>query len=141
MNPYEQMQRTELEGRELEASVLSRAANKLNRCAQNWDHRNSPEVREKFEDALAFTQRLWTFLQVEMTNIESLVPESVRKNVFQLSCYVDQTIATLYSGGSLEDLKSLIDVNREMAAGLLVNRPDMYDQSGARAGTGLGITG
>jgi len=124
MNPsyaYEQIQADALDGRELEASVLLRAARKLNRCAKNWELRGSPQFAEELQDALAFNQRLWTFLQVEVSNPDHPLPAAVRKSVFQLSRYIDKTVLKLQSGGSLQELKSLIDLNNELAAGLASN--------------------
>jgi len=124
MNPsssYDQVHRTELEGRELEASVLSRAAQKLNRCAQAWDQRDSPEFKEQLHEALLFNQRLWTLLQMEVAHPEHPMPPSLRKNLLQLGRHIDRTAMKLYSGGSIEDLESLISLNKEIAAGLLAN--------------------
>jgi flagellar biosynthesis activator protein FlaF len=115
---YEQIQSGALEGRELEASVLSRAARKLNRCVKNWDQRTTPQGMEEFRDALAFTQRLWTFLQVEVSSSDHL-PTTIRTSVFRLSRYMDKTIIKLYSGGTLHELKSLVNINNEMAAALM----------------------
>ncbi len=121
MNPshaYEQIRRDALDGRQLEASVLARAARKLNRCAQNWDRRDTPAFREELQEALAFTQRLWTFLQLEMNNSETALPAPLRTSIFRLSRYVDKTALALYSGGSLQELKSLANINKDLAAGL-----------------------
>ena len=128
MNPssvYEQVQTAELEGRALEASVLLRAARKLSRCAKGWPRRGTPEFEEELREALAFTQRLWTFLQVEATNPENPLPQSVRLSIFRLSRFVDRGVANLQSGGSIESLDSLVMVNREIAAGLASNDPSM----------------
>jgi flagellar protein FlaF len=117
-NTYERVRTTDLDGRELEASVLLRAVKKLTWCAQNWERSASPEFRDRLQDALSFTQRIWTFLQVEVANPEHHLPRSVRQSVFRLGRYSDQTITKLYAGGTLRQLQSLIALNREIAAGL-----------------------
>lgn len=116
---YQTIQREGLSGRELEASLMSRAARKLNRCVRSWDQRTSPEFRDNLDDALSFNQKLWTFLQVELSNPEHPIQADVRRSLLRLARYMDKTVMRLYSGGSLEDLQSLQRINEEIAAGLL----------------------
>ena len=122
LNPsqiYEDFRTDALDGRELEAALLVRAARKLNRCVQLWPDRDSKEVREKLDEALAFNQKLWTFLQVELSNPEHPLPLPLRTNLLRLSRYIDQKILLLATGGNLPDLQSLSRINEELAAGLL----------------------
>ncbi len=120
---YEDLQKDSLEGRELEAAMLIRAARKLDRCSKAWDDRDSREGREKLGDALAFNQKLWNFLQVELSNPDHPMPLPLRRNLLRLGRYVDQRILRLASGGSQQDLLSLVRINEELATGLLQGVP------------------
>lgn len=116
---YEEVQRETLEGRELEASVLLRGAQKLTRCARNWENRQTPEFRDKLENAIDFNQKLWTFLQVELGNPANPLAESLRLNLLELSHFIDQRIFALLSDrGTAEDLLSIARINEQIAQGL-----------------------
>jgi len=116
---YEQVQREALEGRELEASVLFRAAQKLNQCAREWENGHTREFQEKLTDALQFNQKVWTFLQVELGNPANPLPETLRLNLLRLSKFIDKRIFTLFAGGgTADDLLSIARVNEQIGKGL-----------------------
>ena len=115
---YEELRGDSLSGRELEASLLVRAAAELNKCAQLWPERDSKHFQEKLDEALRFNQKLWTLLQMELSNPEHPAPEPLRKNLLRLSRYIDQRIFSLFAGGELGDLHMLSKINEELAAGL-----------------------
>jgi flagellar biosynthesis activator protein FlaF len=120
-NVYDQVHREALEGRELEASVLFRAAQKLNQCARDWENGHTKEFQEKLTDALQFNQKLWSFLQVELGNPANPLPETLRLNLLRLSKFVDKEIFTLFAGGgTVEDLLSIARVNEQIGRGLQV---------------------
>jgi len=120
-NIYEEVQRESLEGRELEASVLFRAAQKLNQCARDWENGNTKEFHEKLTEALRFNQKVWSFLQVELGNPANPLPETLRLNLLRLSKFVDKEIFTLFAGGgTVEDLLSIARVNEQIGRGLQV---------------------
>jgi len=143
---YEEIQRETLEGRELEASVLLRGAQKLNRCARNWENRQTPEFREKLENAIDFNQKLWTFLQVELGNPANPLAESLRLNLLELSHFIDQRIFALLSDrGTAEDLLAIARINEHIAEGLQLKtadpqRPQEEEESLSQAGP-LDISG
>jgi len=120
-NAYEQMQRETLEGRELEASVLFRGAQKLRQCARRWDSSHSTEFDDDVTEALQFNQRLWSFLQVELGNPANPLPETLRLNLLRLSKFIDKRIFTLFAGGgTVEDLLAVARVNERIAEALQV---------------------
>ena len=115
---YEQMQRETLEGRELEASVLFRGAQRLRQCARKWENDHTTEFDDNLADTLRFNQRLWSFLQVELCNP---LPETLRLNLLRLSKFIDKRIFTLFAGGgTVEDLLSIARVNERIAEALQV---------------------
>jgi flagellar biosynthesis activator protein FlaF len=118
-NIYEQVQREALDGRELEASVLFRAAQKLNYCAREWENGHTKEFHAKLTDALEFNQKVWTFLQVELSNPANPLPETLRLNLLRLSKFIDKRIFALFAGGgTAEDLLSIARINEQIAKGL-----------------------
>jgi len=116
---YEQVQRQTLEGRELESSVLLRAAQKLHSCAREWDNPHTGVFHERLSDALEFNQKVWSFLQVELATPANPLPETLRLNLLRLSKFIDKRIFALYAGtGTQEDLLSIARINEQIGKGL-----------------------
>jgi flagellar biosynthesis activator protein FlaF len=129
---YEQMQRETLEGRELEALVLFRGAQKLRQCARKWENNHTTEFDDNLTDTLQFNQRLWSFLQVELGNPANPLPETLRLNLLRLSKFIDKRIFTLFAGGgTVEDLLSIARVNERIAEALQVAVPSHPAQAEA----------
>jgi flagellar biosynthesis activator protein FlaF len=123
-NAYEQMQRETLEGRELEASVLFRGAQKLRQCARKWESSHTTEFDDNVTEALQFNQRLWSFLQVELGDPANPLPETLRLNLLRLSKFIDKRIFTLFAGGgTVDDLLAVARVNERIAEALQVGTP------------------
>jgi flagellar biosynthesis activator protein FlaF len=100
--------------RELEADLLLDAARRLQSVHESW---NGPS--ENLDSALHFNRKLWTFFMSAVTNKENPLPADVRQNVANLGLFVcKQTIAIL-ADPKPQNLVSLININREVAAGLL----------------------
>jgi tetratricopeptide (TPR) repeat protein/flagellar biosynthesis regulator FlaF len=116
---YEDMQRETLEGRELEASVLLRGAQKLRQCARTWEKNPTAEFDDNLTDALQYNQRLWSFLQTDLSNPANALPGTLRLNLLRLGKFIDKRIFTLFAGGgTVEDLLSIARVNERIAEAL-----------------------
>jgi flagellar biosynthesis activator protein FlaF len=116
---YDDMQRETLEGRELEASVLFRAAQKLRHCARTWENDPTGEFNDNLTDSLQFNQRLWSYLQAELSDPGNALPETLRLNLLRLGKFIDKRIFTLFAGGgTVEDLLSIARVNERIAEAL-----------------------
>ena len=115
---YEAVQRESCEGRELEATVLLKAAQKLTVCGQSWGDRDTPEFREQLDEALRFNQQLWTLFQVELSNPSNPLPLPLRQNLLRLSRFIDRKTFALIAEGQKADLDLLIRINQDIAAGL-----------------------
>jgi flagellar biosynthesis activator protein FlaF len=142
---YEDVQRETLEGRELEAAVLFRAAQKLRRCASTWKDHPTGEPDDNLTDSLQFTQRLWSFLQTELCNPANALPETLRLNLLRLGKFIDKRIFTMLAGGgSAEDLLAIARVNERIAEALqAANAPsEIAHEESTLSSTGfLNITG
>jgi flagellar protein FlaF len=99
--------------RELEASLLLKAASRLQAVQDGWD-----KTRPELDDALRYNRKLWTIFITSITTPDHPLPAEVRQNVANLGLFVlNQTIAIL-SNPQPGALTPLISINRELAAGL-----------------------
>ncbi len=105
-----------LSGRELEASVLTKAAEILEDAKGNWHNDDSHAY---LDEALKYNQRLWTLFQAEMVEDESRIPAGIRQNILSLSTFVDQRTFEVMAYPAPEKLDILIQINRNLAEGLL----------------------
>ena len=112
-NAYAKTARTTQSPRELEATLLSKAAYRLQTVADNWSTSTSDLC-----EALTFNRRLWTVLSTSSTEPDNPLPEAVKQNIAQLAAVIFQrTLATLTEPAP-EKLTLLVRINREVAAGL-----------------------
>ena len=112
---YANVNKMTASGREVEASVLTKAALKLKECQQNWE---APDRDEKLEEALVFNQRIWSILQAELMNDDNPLPKKLRVDILLLSAFIDRRIFETMAFPSPEKLKIIIDINDNLAAGL-----------------------
>ena len=117
LEAYEAAGKAASSNRELEASALFKAARKLEAVRGDWD---SPDRKESLQDALRYNQRLWTFFQAELSVPDHEMLTEVRVNLLRLSGFVDRrTFEILAATEPVPDqLQVLIDINRNIAAGL-----------------------
>lgn len=100
--------------REMEADKLLFAAAQLQGIRDSWDDKKS-----ELGAALLNNRKLWSVLVTSVTRPENPLPAAVRQNVANLGIFVlKQTINTL-ADPKPESLGSLININRELASGLL----------------------
>jgi flagellar biosynthesis activator protein FlaF len=100
--------------RELEANLLLRAAAQLQAVYENWQARHGD-----LQGALLFNRKLWSILLTSVSSADNPLPRDIRQNVANLGLFVmNQTVET--TGAPHPDkLRPLININREIAAGLL----------------------
>jgi flagellar protein FlaF len=113
---YKNTAKQAMSPRELEASLLLQAAARLQTVQESWDGRQG-----ELDEALLFNRKLWSVFLSEMTDAKNPMPRNVRQNVANLGLFVmNQTVAVMQDRRP-EQLGSLININRELAAGLLHN--------------------
>jgi flagellar protein FlaF len=115
LEAYQSVENTTLSGRELEALVLTKAALRLQEVRQNWD---APELEQRLDDALRFNQRIWTFFQAEVLQDDNPLPAEIKRNILQLSGFIDRRIFDVMAYPAAEKLDALININKGIAAGL-----------------------
>ena len=116
LQAYETVNKTTMSGREIEATVLNQAALKLKECQDNWD---TDDCDERLNAALEFNQQIWSILQGELVKADNPLPQQIRQNLLALSAYVDKRIFEIMAFPSPEKLNIVIDINRNIAAGLI----------------------
>ena len=100
--------------RDLEANLLLRAAARLQAVSDGWDN-----GREPLEEALLYNRKLWSIFVTSVTRPDNPLPEAVRQNVANLGVFVMNQTMSLITEPRREKLGALININRELAAGLL----------------------
>lgn len=120
-NIYTTMQRNGLSGRALEAQVLTRAANMLKECQNHWDENGQDE---RLDAAIRFNQKVWTFFQAELTDPENPLPREIKENILSLSIFIDRRVIEVLLNPASELLTAIININQNLAAGLM-DRPKL----------------
>jgi flagellar protein FlaF len=104
-----------MSGRDIEATVLTKAARKLKECQDNW---NASDREDKLENALKFNQRIWSILQSELSREDHELPTKLRLDILRLAAFIDRRIYQTLAAPSPEKLTIVIDINNNLAAGL-----------------------
>jgi flagellar biosynthesis activator protein FlaF len=100
--------------RELEADLLLKAAGRLQTVQDGWDN-GKPQLN----DALLYNRKLWSIFLTSMTEPDCLLPVEIRQNIANLGMFVVNHTFEVMSNPRPESLRVLININREIAAGLL----------------------
>jgi flagellar protein FlaF len=118
VNAYTAQQKENLSGRELEASVLSRAGLMLKSVKDNWD---APYRDQKLLEAVKFNQKVWSFFQAELSDPENPLPRNLREDILNLSIFIDKRLFDILAFPEPEKLAIVIDIDFNIAAGLRTN--------------------
>ena len=115
LEAYKTVDKTTMSGRETEARVLTQAALKLKDCQDNW---HAEDRDEKLDEALKYTQRIWSIFQGELAKPDNPLPRNLKINLLRLSSFIDKQIFETMSYPSPEKLTAVININQNIAAGL-----------------------
>ncbi len=100
--------------RELEADLLLTAAAKLQTIRDDWDGKTG-----ELDAALRYNRRLWSIFVTSATTPENPLPAPIRQNVANIGIFVFRQTLRVLADPRPENLRTLININRELAAGLL----------------------
>lgn len=100
--------------RELEADLLLSAAAKLQTIRDGWDSKSA-----ELDAALLYNRKLWSIFVTSATSPENPLPMAVRQNVANIGLFVFKQTLRALADPKPENLGTLININRELAAGLL----------------------
>ena len=121
--------------RETEGRALLEAARRLAEAQKTPDDANG------LRTAARLNWRLWTIFQAELSEPDCPLPVEIRTNMLNLCNFVDKRTVAILSKPTPQLAEVLINVNRQIAAGLLTdptqqpgpeggqNQPDSQDRS------------
>lgn len=115
LKAYEDATKTGLSGRELEAAILVKAAQKLKLCQENWE---ADDIGRRLDEALRYNQKLWTFFQSQLIEPDNPLPAPIKQNLLNLSIFIDKRTFETMADPTPEKLTVLININLNLAAGL-----------------------
>ena len=111
---YRSSQRLGTQPRDTEAQALLEAARRLDGAMDGTD-------REAYRAALRLNWRLWTIIQADVTSEDSPLPDEIRQNILSLSVFIDKHTVKALAEPDVNRLRVLVDINRNIAAGLMAN--------------------
>ena len=114
---YARTSTTTASPREIEAQALLKAARQLQDVQSNW---TGPD--KAMHQALLFNRRLWSIFMSAMEANENLQPMEVRQNIANIGVFVMKQTVEMQMNPDPAKLKSLIDINCNIAAGLAGRR-------------------
>lgn len=90
-----------------------RAAARLQTVKDSWQSQDG-----RLEDALYFNRKLWTVLITSATRQDNPLPDQIKQNIANLGVFIFQRTVDLELAPEQRKLDILININREIAAGL-----------------------
>lgn len=110
---YSKTARTTQSPRELEASLLLKAAHQLQAATDDWQP-DGPALA----GALSYNRRIWTILATSATEPDNPLPAPIKTNVAQLAAVIFQRTLAIMIEPAPEKLALLVRINRDVASGL-----------------------
>jgi flagellar protein FlaF len=102
--------------RDLEANLLARLASRLQHIRDTW-----PENRPELTETLNKNRKVWSIFVQAVTKDDSPLPEPIRQNIANLGIFVMGQTYELLNGADPAKLDALININRQISAGLRGN--------------------
>lgn len=99
--------------RELEAGLLTKSAQQLQAVKDQWDPSG-----DAFHSALVYNRKLWSVFAGSVTEESNPLPRQIKQNVANLAVFVLKRTVQVQANPAPEKLDALININREVAAGL-----------------------
>ncbi len=102
--------------RELEARVLLKSAGMMQDIQNEWDSIND----EMLDDMIRYNRQIWMlFYDTALENPEGDRPDDLRSNIVNLANFVFKHGLDILAEPKKEKFDILIEINREIAAGLM----------------------
>jgi flagellar protein FlaF len=108
---YQSSQKRVEKEEDVDAAVLMMAADKLDNAKNFFEE-------DIFEEMLLYNKSIWTVIQSEMTE-EHPLPLEIKSNLISLSLFIDNQTDKAIGCRDPKMLDSLININRNIAAGLM----------------------
>ena len=121
-------QKNETDQRELEARVLMKAANFMQDLQKDWDNMNG----DVLEETLKYNRKIWLmFYDTALENPEGDRPNDLRSNIVNLANFIFKREMEILAAPAKSKLDVLININKEIAAGLMTKQADAPSASPA----------
>jgi flagellar protein FlaF len=104
-----------MSGREVESTVLVKAAVALRDCIDNWD---DPDRHQRLDEALRYNQLIWSIFQSELVKEDNPLPRELKEDILSLSVFIDKRIFEIMAYPDPQKLVAIININTNIAAGL-----------------------
>ena len=92
---------------------------------------NDGENQVRVRDSLRLNWRLWTIFQTELSLEEGSVPTEIRESMLNLCNFVDKHTVDTINAPTPEKISTLIEINRNIANGLLTSLQNALDSAEA----------
>ncbi|MDA8232045.1 MAG: flagellar biosynthesis regulator FlaF [Magnetospirillum sp.] len=115
----------------------------LIQCArQLFEAQTAADPQTAVKDALNLNMRLWSIFQAELTAPHCTTPEDIRANMLTLCQFVHKHSVATMLDGTPDKIKVLIDLDRNIAAGLLAGKENAAaEQAAALVPASIDIVG
>ncbi|MCO5092128.1 flagellar biosynthesis regulator FlaF [Bosea sp. (in: a-proteobacteria)] len=110
---YAKTARATTSPRDLEASILMKAATRLQGVKDNWE-----ALRGDLDEALTYNRKLWVILSTSATSADNPLPKAIKESIGSLGVFVFKHTISVLANPAPERLAILININRDIAAGL-----------------------
>lgn len=132
-NPYAQAadaygdaQKTDSDQRQLEGRILLKAAKMIADVQSDWENVN----HEVLESTLRYNRQVWmVFYDTALENPENNRPNDLRSNIINLANFIFKREVEIMAAPEKQKLDVLININREIAAGLMTKQKAPEDAS------------
>lgn len=114
---YAQTQKSSMSPREIEAMAFTKAALMMEDAKKNL------EDYDGYASALKFNQLLWTIIQADIVDKANQLPDALKANILSLSIFVDKQTIKALADTKIDYLDSLININKNLAEGLMTKPP------------------
>ena len=104
--------------RALEGQVLLKAAAKLESLAQRLEKGEKVPL-EDISDAVDYNRKLWTVFASDAANPAHPLPQEIKNNIATLAVFMFKRSMEVLIDTKPEKLKAMIDIDRNIASGLL----------------------
>lgn len=102
--------------RDIEAQALLKAARRLQDLYSGWEKRTTKTV----EETLKYNRQIWVlFYENAVSEKETSQTQPLRTNIINLAGFVFKRSVDIMADPDREKLNILININREIAAGLM----------------------
>ena len=99
--------------RELEASLLIKAATRLQGVADDWTGRQT-----ELDGALTYNRKLWTLLVSAVIAEDNPLPVEIKRNILGLANFIFNRTFQIAAAPEPAAIGILVNINRDIAAGL-----------------------